>query len=162
MRNPDPRQEAADFLRREGKGAEVGLVSDPWFYTPTLYPMVAAPRAVPLTQRLAAMQAVTDPRIVQDLPPEPAQRKNWDITLLDKIRPRFVVYSSFEWNDVARIRAAKVDPGNADAEWNRAAAFMERLRADYEPAILYGYGGPTAHDLMYVQPTVWIWRRKGT
>jgi hypothetical protein len=162
MRGPDPRESAADYLRKVGTGKSVGLVSDSWFYTPTLFLFASAPRAVPFDQRLARQAATNNPNVIQYLPADPGQRMTWDIRLLDEMRPDFVVYSSFEIDDVERIYASKLDAGNPDTEWNRASRFITRLQADYQLATMFGIDGPKTHDLMYVRPRVWIWQRKKT
>lgn len=161
MNRPDPRDDAAAYLKKEGKGRTVGLVSDPWFYTPPLYPLAGAPRTMPFPERLNAMTAAIDPRVVQFLPEDPQARQNWDMRLLD-LSPDFVVFSSFEYDDVKRLMDAKFRPEDMGTEWARAEAMLERLDREYRLIKAFGMGGPMEHDLMYIQPRIWIWERKTT
>lgn len=160
MIDQDPRDEVARHLKQEAPDAVVGVVSDPWFQTPPLYPDTALPRSVPFEQRNLARLAADRPRVKQFVPDDPAERHDWDIRLLESDPPDYVVFSSFEIDDVNRIYALKnLDPGSR-LQADRAKAFVDRLRAEYEELPYYGAGGPTIHDLMYVRPRVWIWKRK--
>jgi len=161
MNRPDPRDDAVAYLKKEGKEKTVGLVSDPWFYTPPLYPLAGAPRTMPFDERAQAMKAARDPRIVQFLPDDVATRLNWDIRLLD-LTPDFIVFSSFEYDDVHRLSLAKFRPEDKGTEWARAEVMLERLDKEYKLIKAFGMGGPLEHDLMYIQPRIWIWERKTT
>lgn len=161
MSAPDTRAVAVDYIKNKLKPTSVGLVSDAWFYTPLFYPEVGAPRAVPIEKRLEFMAAAQNPRIVQYTTADPSQRRNWDTRLLTETKPDVVVLSSFELDDMDRIYKAGLDRGNPEAEWNRAHLFMEQLRTLYTPEIVFGEDRPTIHDLMYVRPAIYIWKRKG-
>jgi hypothetical protein len=87
-------------------------------------------------------------------------RLNWDIRLITEAKPEYVVYSSFEYENFARIsQLANPSPvGKATVE--RAEQFRDRLLVDYDFVQMYGPGLEMVHDMMYVQPTVWLWKRK--
>lgn len=160
MASEDPRDQAARYLKEKAPNAVVGVVSDPWFQTPPLYPDTAFPRSIPFAQRNAARLAATAPRVVQYIPENPDERSDWDVRLLDEDKPEYVVYSSFEIDDVARIYGL---PGLEPVQKllsDRAKTFVDKLKAEYEPLPYYGADGPTIHDLMYVRPRIWIWKRK--
>lgn len=161
MAGPDPRDQAGVYLRSvSDENTTVGIVSDPWFYTATLYPETAWPRAVPFAERDEARRLATAPRVLQYLPTDPSQRVEWDPRLLE-LEPDYIVFSSFESFDYERIANMPSIPENLKADIDRYQAFMERLEADYEIDVVpLGLDGPVIHDLMYVRPSVLIWKRK--
>ena len=160
MSTEDPRDEAARYLKEKAPSSVVGVVSDPWFQTPPLYPDTAFPRSIPFAKRNDARLAAASPKVLQYVPANPDERFDWDVRLLDQ-KPEYVVYSSFEVDDVARIYGLKgLDPV-LTLQADRAKAFIDRLKSEYEPLPYYGADGPQIHDLMYVRPRVWIWKRKG-
>lgn len=159
MASPDVRDEAGAYLKEKAGEGTVALVADPWFQTPTLYPDTALPRSVPFDQREAARLAATHPRVLRYVPDNPDERFDWDVRVLDE-QPDFVAYSSFEFDDPWRVQGLKgLDPV-VQLQADRAKAFVDRLRRDYNPLRVYGEDGPTIHDLMYVRPRIWIWQRK--
>lgn len=153
MTMPDPRDSAASFLREQAlPGQTVGFVSPPWFYSVPLYPLATAPRFVPPEQRAAAMAQARPPVIVT-----PGE---WNLALFDQ-RPDFIVFSSFEVSDRLRIREMRnLDPAY-QAPLDAFLAFEKRLAQEYELARPVN-PGPIIHDMMYVQPRLWIYRRKAT
>jgi hypothetical protein len=161
MAGPDSREQAAAILKAEAaKGrVTVGLVSDPWFYSPTLYPMATAPRFVPVDQRDAAMREATNPSVVRYIAAD-GGRINWDVRLIDEVQPDFIAFSSFESDDLARIAADPAARPQFEAAVKDMERFRDRLQQDYEVWQRVGTGGPRIHDLMYIRPEVWIWRKK--
>lgn len=166
MAAKDPRDQALDHLRSSG-AKTVGVVADPWFYSPPYYPEVGAPRAMPIEARLEAMAKSEDPRVVRALPAgDPAQRYDWNTELLD-LAPETIVFSSFETEGLDRIRN-RTDLGETEALLrDRFVAFSERLVNEYrlERRIGgFGTGGQSAtsgvHDLDYIRPLIWVWKRK--
>lgn len=159
MASPDVRDEAGAYLKEKAGVGTVGLVADPWFQTPALYPDTALPRSVPFAQREAARLAATHPRVLRYVPENPDDRFDWDTRVLDE-RPDYVVYSSFEFDDPWRVQNMPgLDPV-VRLQADRTKAFIDRLRREYEPLRVYGADGPSIHDLMYVRPRIWIWKRK--
>jgi len=153
MTMPDPRESAASFLREQAKpGQTVGFVSPPWFYSVPLYPLATAPRFVPPEQRAAAMAEANPPVVVTE--------GEWNLALFDQ-RPDFIVFSSFEVSDRLRIREIpNLDPAYK-APLDAFLAFEKRLAEEYELARPVNLG-PDIHDMIYVQPRIWIYRRKAT
>lgn len=160
MLGPDPRFIAAQHLRRAHPDGVVGLVSDPWFYTPTLYPETAMPRPLFVREGFAAMDRARRPRVLRHLPVDPAKRIDWDLRLLDEDQPDVVVYTSFETEGLSRFGESAAPPDRFRLQIERYRAFQSRLRQDYEVEAIYGVGGPSIHDLMYVYPSVVIWKRR--
>ncbi len=156
----DPRDEAADYLKKNSKpGDTVALVSDPWFQTPTLYPLTPVPRSVPFPMRDGFMKAASNPAVMRYVPDNPEERKDWDQRVLDS-KPTWVVYSSYEFDDLFRL--SRLNPSDPEFAGQIAdfQAFMSRLEKEYQRDNLFGVGGPTIHDLMYIRPIIYIWKRK--
>jgi len=144
----DPRDQAARFLKGSTQVQTVGLVSDPWFYTPPLYPESGLGPWAPLRARLEAMARAERPRVLRYLPADPRERKDWDIRLLEELRPDAVVFSSFEAFDAFRLRQPD------------AMRFYDRLQRDYRLERMFGGPASRVHDLAYVRPEVFVWLRK--
>lgn len=157
----DPRDAAGQYLKSVGSGLTVGVVRDPWFQTPTLYPGTALPRAVPEDVRMRLMAEARDPAVVQYRPADGEPKHEWDKRLVSDLAPDYIVYSSFESDDVERIAESprRATPAERE-EAERYRAFMESLQAGYEPDKAFGLDGPSVHDLMYIRPRIWVWKRK--
>ncbi|MCE9558433.1 MAG: phospholipid carrier-dependent glycosyltransferase [Armatimonadetes bacterium] len=164
MSNPDPRDAAGAWLRREGQGKSVGLATDPWFYTPTLYPaaQVSRPQYYQRdgdgifgdVKRLEAK----DPRVVRFLQEGEKRAVDFDMGLLTTTKPDFIALSSFEFDDYERLILLG-DKGLLSACKNYIP-FIAALEKDYEQVKAFGVGGPMIHDLMYVQPRIVVYQRK--
>ncbi len=157
MTGPDPRDVAADYFRQMPADTVVGLVSDPWFYTPSFYPQAGCPRWVPQPERDQLMEQSGSPRVTRYLGDG---RKDWDVRLLTETKPQFVVASSFEVEGLTR-HDPRFQSQNEDYE-----AFMRQLAQDYIldrtfPASDAVRPNPLSlvHDMMYVRPTIWVWKR---
>lgn len=166
MAGSDPRDDAAKFLKAESTPTTVvGFVSDPWFYSPPLFPGSAAPRSVPYAERAAQMAAAANPRVLRFTPDNPNDRFDWDLRLLDQ-RPDFVVFSSFEVQDLVRLRGSAGAKPEVQLATQRFEAFDQRLRLEYR-LINVGadhkdpYAGSSAlpHDLEYIRPLIYLWKR---
>lgn len=164
MANPDPRDEAAAWLRANGTGRSLGVVSDPWFQTPPTYPTTALPRSVPFAQRDERRRAARNPEVIQWVPSNPDQRADFDPALLEQARPDLLVLSTFETDDLDRILRVGIDRAGPDpsirVQAERYQRFMDRLRQDYRIVRAWGIHGPQVHDLMYIQPRITVWERK--
>lgn len=166
----DPRDAAANYLKAQARPEapiRVGIVSDAWFQTPSLWPTTALPRAVPFEirerARLAWQAQHPQIQVLQFLPPDPKERFDWDVRLLD-LKPDYIVASSFEVDDPARIEQAMRETSEAFSDIvqlkvSRYRTFVDRLSKEYSLDRMEGAGGPTIHDLMYIRPRVWIWKR---
>ncbi|MBS1714394.1 MAG: glycosyltransferase family 39 protein [Armatimonadetes bacterium] len=165
MVGKDPRDVVVDtFIERfkAGDDRTIGLVSDPWFYTPPFYRQVGLPRAVPFDSRRQTMIEEFGPGLVQYLPEDHSQRKNWDVRLLD-LKPGYVVFSSFETEGLDRVAASGRDPGPFTAQVADYKAFVQKLQAEYDLDLKEPYlpaAWAEVHDMMYVRPTIWVWKRK--
>jgi hypothetical protein len=172
MTGPDPRDLAAERLKEEGAGKTVGLVSDPWYYTPSLFPDSALSR-MPVVARgnptpgflyqMREMMALADPAVVRYFPGDQASdRYDWDVRLLTEVKPDFVVYSSFEEQDVKRLLGASGLGEIPKLLVERYREFYKELQNSYDPYLAHGDPDALslAHDLQYIQPVIYIWKRK--
>lgn len=160
MMNEDVRDQAARRLKQFAKPDEtVGFVSDAWFYSVPTFPDSAAPRSMGIEMRLSAM-AKADPKTVQYIPANVAERFNWDARLLTELKPTYVVFSSFEYNDVRRLRGRRDVSEVAQLEASRATEFLKVLGKDYTMTEAYPTNQPDIHDMQYIRPALWIWKRK--
>lgn len=163
MAGEDPRDQAVTFLREEAKknpDTVVGLVSDPWYYTPPFYPESGSPRGVPFADRHLAMLGASEPRVRRFVPENPDDRFDWDVRLLEEIRPQFVLFSSFETEGLTRLLSLT---GLSELErllTDRLKAFRTKLEADYVPSQAFGGTGWGIHDMDYIQPRIEIWKRR--
>lgn len=171
MMGTDPRDEAAAFLREEAQKSPsdvtVGLVSDPWYYTPTLFPDSGMMRFGP-EMYARAMAATERPRVVRYWPANPEERLDWDTRLLTETQPDYVVFSSFEADDLKRLERVSGLKPEVQAQVDQFQDFRKLLFETYEPVVTFGRTQdelvnlkPYAiHDLEYIRPYIWIWKRK--
>jgi hypothetical protein len=157
----DPRDLAGRFLK--GKG-EVGLVSDPWFWSATLHPEMPMTRMFGPNRLMEMWSGWTSPKVVRFMPENPAERYDWDKRLITDLKPEYITFSSFEYGPVQRIADSK---GGADVEKLFAARyseFVEELGKAYE-IVPGAWDDGLGHRLMvedmeYIHPRVTIWKRK--
>ncbi len=161
MASEDPRDESARWIESHHEIRTVGLVQDPWFYSPSLFPDSAVSRAMPMPMRLERMTMATSPRVVMHIEPGESPL-HWDSRLVTIDKPDAVVMSSFEYDDVDRLYKLGTYPSEFEPEVSAYRATMTALTQDYEITQVWGVGGPTVTDLMYVRPRVWLWQRKKT
>lgn len=169
MAGREPRDTLAEFLKgQSNESTTVGIVSDPWYYTPALIPDVAIMRGQRSLQ-LGEMDASHAPRVVQYVAGSQADRYDWDVRLLDELRPDYVVFSNFEVGPVARLS----ETTGKYIQVDRFKEFESRLTQDYAlvggPAVdlslplkrRYSAANHLVEDLAYVRPVLWLWKRKG-
>ncbi|MFN7171624.1 MAG: ArnT family glycosyltransferase [Fimbriimonadaceae bacterium] len=163
MAGVDPRVETVWFFKRESEdnpNITVGLVADPWFYTAPFYPEVGAPRFVPFDDRHSAMLAADNPQVVRYVPENPAERFDWDVRLITELQPDYIVYSSFEFSDLARLQNQRGLSPQVQLQVDRSMEFMRLLNERYELARTFGEGAPVEHDMQYIRPYIVIWKKK--
>ncbi len=167
MSDPDPRDTLAKELKSVADyDATVGLVQDPWFYSPSLYKNVAAgpwiePTPGAFEKRKDWMDAAIRPGVVRYVPREPEVRIDWDKRLLTELKPDYVVYSSFEIGDFVRLWELPSPPSEFKIQLGRAEEFMDTLWTEYEGwKVLGAEGASLPHDLMYIRPKIEVWKRK--
>lgn len=172
MSGMDPQQQMANVIR-ESEIESVGLVSDPWYYTPTLYPEANSGPYRGKKYRFESMMNVMNPRVLRYFPENPDERVDWDIRLLEELKPEGVVFSSFELEGYNRLAAAKEVPEEFKDSVERFKSFVKLLEQDYEIRTIVGGGAAsgvqgtvgmhpyqTVHDMMYIRPILYLWIRK--
>ncbi len=167
MATKDVRDSVAEDIRSVSNSERtVGLVQDPWFYSPSLYKNVAAgpwiegaPGA--FEKRKAWMDAAARPMVVRYIPQAPEARIDWDKRLLTELKPDIVVFSSFEIGDLNRLKKLPSPPSEFKIQLGRAEEFMDTLQTGYEIWKVRGTDGAVLpHDMMYIRPEIQVWKRK--
>lgn len=164
MMGSDPRDQAAEYLR--SAGGRVGLVLDPWFWTPPLYPDSANPPSRPIADRLAEMRAEARPPVDlvvnSDGSPSP-----WDPRLITDLHPDRIAFSSFQLFPVERLKYARTLDEEERAQATAPSKFLDLLPKEYDPDRTFGseVGGWMIEELMpedflYVQPVVWVYKHR--
>lgn len=164
MVSEDPRDTAAKFIKERTQtdpSATVGLVSDPWYYTPPLTPNTAIMRGM-IDFQVEEMKASAHPRVIT-FGMNQTDRYDWDIRLFG-LMPQYIVYSSFESGDLERLAATKTDKSDVQLQVDRFVAFQKMLRKDYSvftvPLGRESTRSNIVHDMQYVAPVIYIWKRK--
>ncbi len=151
---PDPRDEAAAWIQEHvPAGSTIGLMRLPWYYSPPLSPFNGRSH----TREAFESWCASAPWKVTLL--------ELDVRRLEAEAPEWIVVSSFEIAEEVRLGK----PG--------ARHFLMRLQRDYRLAAppfqleerLGPFGvDPTGdgypfppHGWRYVNPTIWVYRRKG-
>jgi hypothetical protein len=112
-------------------------------------------------------RAMVNPRIQRYVPTDLAGNRllgqrveSWDIRLLTESKPDYVVYSSFETENLENL---KNSPGASQAAKDtvlRWQSFGAQLNKDYIINQIFAPTPELVHDMMYIQPTIWVWKRK--
>lgn len=177
MVEPDVRDQMASFVKQNlPEGASVGLVSDPWFYTPTLYPEIqAGPAQMRITDRLGLLESVPGLHIIRYTGDDIASRQDWDPRLITESKPDFILFSSFEAEGYVKLYEQKSKDPEFASQLERYSEFVRLLNEQYEMVEVRDASGVKTrllgldgllftsgiHDLSYIRPQEWIWIRKG-
>jgi hypothetical protein len=162
MTSPDPRDQAALYLKDQAKSDPrmvVGFASDPWYWSPPLFPDAAEPRTVPFGLRMAQVAQVASPKVAYfvpaDGPPHP-----FDDRLLTQLAPSFVTYSSLETTPLARLASETGIADDAKAAASQYTSFLNGLKQISVPDRSFGEEGESVEDMQYIQPVIYLWKRK--
>jgi 4-amino-4-deoxy-L-arabinose transferase-like glycosyltransferase len=152
---PDPRDQAAAWVagqRREGE--LVGLLGEPWFYSPPLAPSLGC------THILAPVCGGVPPAWIV----APGTRRGaLSSQQLDRWQPVYLLASEFEYGDSLRLRE---ETGHTDA----TLALLDYLPGRYVLAhtfrnrprlgpLRWFLRRPPVHDLLYPMPDVRVYRQ---
>lgn len=160
MMSPDPRDLAAQEIKSlSNSNTTVGFASDPWFWSPPLFPNTGLVRMIPFAERNVFRTEATSPKVLQFVPDDAAQRSQWDPRLITQLNPDYITFSDFESLDALRL-ASQGNPYNSP-EVSQFQAFMTLLQSRYKLVKVYGYNTDLVEDLRYVMTTVYLWQRKG-
>ena len=121
MAGPDPRDEAAAFLKQKGV-ASVGFATGPWFYSPPLHPGLSHPSP----RRAKSAAESSEPLKLFAVPPG----RDWDATLLDETQPDAVALSEIEYTALIQ----KKNP--------QALAYLAALTARYPIKTVFAHPLP--------------------
>jgi hypothetical protein len=162
MDSDDPRKAVADALRSKAEVQDftVGLVSDPWFYTPLFYRTTSAPRFIEFYERHERMRMSRRPLVVRYVPEPQRDRFDWDVRLITDLKPDRIVYSSFESGDVHRLSNLSQPPSHVKLFVDRYSEFQKRLAAEYDLELDTAESLAGVHDLEYIRPRIWVWKKK--
>lgn len=159
MSAPDPRDQAAVYLKEQAKDGSVGLVKDPWYWSVSLIPDAGMNRGQ-LDAIFQEVAASKHPQVVRYIPSDGSPKMDWDVRLITEAKPNFIAMTSFETSDEDRLSGlAERDPTFLP-QVQPYREFVEKLDSDYSLVRVYGVNGPVIHDMMYIRPMVWIWKRK--
>lgn len=162
MMVPDTRDTAGRILKEQFKAENVGLVNDPWFWSPTLHPEMPIMRRYGPTRLMELWASWTAPRVLRYIPANPEEaRFEWDVRLIRELKPDFISYSSLEYAPMDRILAMKSRSPVEELFAGRYKEFKTELDANYNLVWKTEYPHDTiVEDMEYVQPDVLIWQRK--
>lgn len=162
MAGEDPRDTAGRYIKSQSASnpaSTVGLASDPWYWTPAVYPDAALIRSIPLEKRLEELAQTSQPHVVYHVTPGEAPH-NFDVRLLTQDRPDRVAMSSFEFYDPIRIRNLPGLAPDERAQADQADQFQRELGASYVLERQYATDWIPIHDLEYIHPEVLVWKRR--
>lgn len=153
FRAPDPRDQAEKWIRANvPKGASIGVIEVPWFYSP------------PLSSTLGLGTLAQREKAMQDTP--------YRLKLYGReagALPDWIVRSDFETRDAWRLGTDKTLSPDDRAEVNRMLSALQKIELFYTfrrgygrmPVLLAGFGFPDPpHDMRYVRPEITIYERK--
>ena len=156
----DARDQAGEYLRQHGAGKSVGLVSDPWFWSPTIYPDMDAPRFMGPNRLNAIRLGAQNPLVFRYIPPEGIEaRFDWDVRR--DLKPDYISFTSFEFAHLDRLKTAKKRSDLESLVLSRYEEFLGELGKQYVLDKIYN-PAPVAlvEDMEYVRPQVYIWKHK--
>lgn len=169
----DPRDMTAKWMRDNAANESVGLVTDPWFYTPPLFPDTGLPGA---DARLSAMFE-ENRQLIRYIPPD-GLRKEWDPRLITELSPKWIMVSSFEFVDHDRVDQPDFIESMTELSesyeiyvvaWGGKILIKSedqsepsQQKIDLRKAMreLFRERYPQLHDMMYIQPTICVLRKR--
>lgn len=149
MTSIDPRDQAGRYIKDLAKttpNLDVGFPGDsPWFYTTPIVKDADYLYFQPQDIRAAYLGKTKDPKAVP---------------LTSGQYPMYVTLSSYEIEDAQRLKdRTDLDPAD-EANVQSNLALYRALNEAYNLDKTFGGNGPALHDLEYIHPTIWIYKRK--
>lgn len=175
MANTDPRDQAAEWIKKQPDATTVGYVSDPWFWSVPMFKDSTIPRMPmgpdylrltselrsPFLARMELMGRTTTPKPVFAFDPGPPPNyPNFNMKLLSELKPEYIAFTTFESGYLERLRNANDLDAGTKAQVDDYNRFTEQLQKDYAPVQTFGQYVPLIEDFTYVQPEVLVWKRK--
>jgi hypothetical protein len=155
MTKPDTRDEAAAYLS-EKNVTSVGFAKGPWYWSPPLHPLLAAPNPE------AAKQAAAQTQGIRLIPAE----GEWNLDQLRADPPDTVAISEFEYADAQRTgnAAARTYLDELRARYPTRRIFSQTVQVLGLPVTKLDMSGGLAmqhlpHDMLYTNPTTEVYTR---
>jgi hypothetical protein len=126
---------------------------------PPVYPQANLPLLVPFAARNEARLA-SPVKVVQFVPENPDERFDWDTRLLTELKPDYVLATSFQIDDYQRIASGGRSTDLEKLFAARYQEFVTKLKDEYEEEEIFPGGAPSVHDMKYIRPSVYIWKRR--
>ena len=165
MMMPDSRDVAGRWLKEQGD-VSVGLVNDPWFWSPSIQPDIDVTRSYGQRNLMELWASWQKPRLALYLPPNPADRFSWDARLVTELKPEFISFTSIEYAPYKRMSELTNGSEFEKLFGSRFLEFKKALEANYDPIDPVHVNDPNhldmVEDMEYVRPNVLIWQRKKT
>ncbi len=155
----DPRDQSADWLEVHAQGKSIGLTTEPWFYTPPIFPWNGGPQTRSLFLKESSWGRFS--LLIVD----------HNFSRLHRERPDFFVISDFEYGDPLRLQGQKIkNPADAAAV-DRFITFWRALLLQYKEVtrfeniphlgpLKFPKKGLPPHDWLYPYPTILVFERK--
>ena len=171
MTRPDTRDQAADYIRQHPEIKSVGFAKGPWFYSPTLGPLLACP--YPAVAQKSALEVAPPPSllpcVIYGSHGEPVPTE-WETDAVWKIKPVAVALSEFEYADALRVGSPQAQTFIAQvrAEYPHREIFAQTVQVFGIPFTNLSYGGgdttglPTQkmpEDMRYSNPVTIVYTR---
>ena len=123
-----------------------------------------------LVARMSLMKPAAVPHPIyfyNPIPPDlggawspPAELHDFDIRLLSDYKPTYVAITSLEAEAAERLSHIQGLSGEEKAAADQYVEFTDQLKKDYDLVKQFGSPAPTVEDMLYVQPQVFVWKRK--
>lgn len=149
----DPRDQAARWIFAHiPRGARIGVLEVPWFYSPPLSKMLGYGK---LSDRQEALREAPYELVVFRLCDQYGYR--W----FDGFSPRWVIVSNYEIDDALRLRKSKSIGSAEREEVRRIVTDFELVKKHYRCAARFGevrgWFSGLPHDMRYPLPTLTIY-----
>jgi hypothetical protein len=106
------------------------------------------------------------PRMARYFPPNPAERVEWDVRLINELKPDFISFTSLEYIPFKRMSELKNGSDIEKLYGSRFLEFKSALETNYDPIdpvnVTDSNHQDMVEDMEYVRPNVLIWQRKKT
>ncbi len=169
MLRSDPRDQAAAYIRTSG-AKSVGFAKGPWYYSPTLAPLLGAP--VPALAQRSALDASAPDLIPAAVPAATADGGmtlhpvEWDTALLTQTNPDVVALSEYEYVYAQRIKQPEAIAylANVEKRYKRRRVFSQPVQVFGLPftKLNTNQGLPAQNlpdDMLYVNPTIVLYEK---
>lgn len=167
MMGPDPRDQAQRYLIEQAtKGLQtqqniaVGFIDDPWFWDVPASPDATYLKFHPEDRDWYYQEFFPRYRIARFKSSRGREVLPIPVRLGVGDYPAYATYTSYEAEDFRRLNGRTDLPSESQEQVNQMKTMYDRMYELYQEEKVFGQGGPTLHDLEYIQPTVYVMRRR--